>query len=78
MRVRKGYSENALVPYVATLQPLPLPCLNHLRSEATFLTQLMVTSANQSRRATCGQADAAYHATGMDVTAARIKVHRSV
>jgi len=78
MRLRKGYSNNALVPLVATLHPLPLPWLSHLQSEATFLTHLMVTSDSQSRRATCGQADAAYHATGMKAAAARLAVHRSV
>jgi len=76
--VQKGHSNTALVPVVATLQALPLPCLSHLRSEASFLTHLMVTTDIQSRRATFGRAHAAYHAGGENATTARITVRRSV
>jgi hypothetical protein len=74
--VQKRQSNNALVPVVAILQALPLPYLSQSRSEASFLTHLMVTADTQTRRATSGQAHAAYHAMGENGTAALIRVHR--
>jgi hypothetical protein len=76
--VQKGHSNTALMPLVATLQALPLAWLSHLRSEASFLTHLMVTTDIQTRRATFGRAHAAYHAVGENATVARITVRRSV
>jgi hypothetical protein len=75
MRLQKGQPNKALVPLVETLRELPLPCLSHLRSDATFLTHLLVAAADTlTQRASSGEADAAYHATGKSAAAARITV----
>jgi hypothetical protein len=70
-------SKRSLVPVVAALQPTPLPFLSHLRSEAPFLTHLIVTAdpihkGRSVRRPTPRQAQAAYKSTDQNVTAAQI------
>jgi hypothetical protein len=72
-------SKNSLVPFIGTLQPLPLPCLSHLWSEATFLTHLLVTAdpihkGRSIRRPTPRQAQAAYQSTDQNLTAAQITI----
>jgi hypothetical protein len=75
-------SKNSLVPFIGTLQPLPLPCLGHLRSEAPFLTHLIVAAnpihkGRSVRRATPRQAQVAYQSTDQKVMAAHITIrHR--
>jgi hypothetical protein len=72
-------SKNSLVPFIGTLQPLPLPCLNHLRSEAPFLAHLIVTAdaihkGRSIRRPTPRQAQAAYQSTDQNLTAAQMTI----
>ena len=70
-------SKNSLVPVVAILHRVRLPCLSHLRSEAPFLAHLIVTAepiqkTQTVRAATPRQAQAAYQSTNQYATEAQI------
>ena len=69
-------SKNCLVPVVATLQRVPLPCLSHLRCEAPFLAHLIMTAepiqkTQTVQRATPRQVQAAYQSTNQYATEAQ-------
>src|SRR3954454_11652059 len=68
-------SKNSLVPLVATLHRVLLPCLSHLRSEAPFLAHLIMTADPIQKtqtvgRATPRQAQAAYQSASQNATQA--------
>src|SRR5438067_8972943 len=67
--------KNSLVPVVATLHRVALPCLSHLRSEAPFLVHLIITAqpiqkTETIRAATPRQAQAAYQSASQNLTQA--------
>jgi hypothetical protein len=73
-------SKNSLVPVLATLQPSPLSCMGHLRSEAAFLTHLIMATdsifkGRSVRRPSPRHAQAAYHSAEQNVAAAHITTH---